>query len=121
MRFIFKTRYEQDIALAKHDGHRFWYSLLVVALFAAPWLLSEYGLAQLTFVLRDQIPNAMVLVNPLGLWLDDVGGADPFAQHPGMPSEVLFSEAGMRKQFGERETALRIQQQQPQKTLFTRR
>jgi hypothetical protein len=25
MRFIFKTRYDQDIALAKHGGHRFWY------------------------------------------------------------------------------------------------
>jgi branched-chain amino acid transport system permease protein len=51
MRFIFKTRYEQDIALAKHGGQRFWYGLLVLALAAAPWLMSEYGLAQLTFVL----------------------------------------------------------------------
>ena len=51
MRFIFKTRYEQDIALAKHGGHRFWYGLLVLLLAAAPWLMSEYGLAQLTFVL----------------------------------------------------------------------
>jgi type IV secretory pathway component VirB8 len=24
-------------------------------------------MAQITFVLRDQVPNAMVLVNPLGL------------------------------------------------------
>ncbi|HNU11097.1 MAG TPA: branched-chain amino acid ABC transporter permease [Rubrivivax sp.] len=51
MRFLFKTSYAQDIALARHEGHRFWYSLLVVLLVAAPWLLSEYGLAQLTFVL----------------------------------------------------------------------
>ena len=51
MRFIFKTRYEQDIDLAKHGGHRFWYGLLLLLLAAAPWLLSEYGLAQLTFVL----------------------------------------------------------------------
>jgi type IV secretory pathway component VirB8 len=27
----------------------------------------ETFVAQITFVLRDQIPNAMVLVNPLGL------------------------------------------------------
>jgi branched-chain amino acid transport system permease protein len=43
MRFIFKTTYEQDINLAKHGGHRFWYGLLVALLFASPWLLSEYG------------------------------------------------------------------------------
>ena len=32
MRFIFKTSYEQDIRLAKHGGHVFWYSLLCLAL-----------------------------------------------------------------------------------------
>ena len=51
MRFIFKTRYEQDIRLAKHGGHVFWYSLLMLALLAAPWAIPEYWLAQLTFVL----------------------------------------------------------------------
>ena len=51
MRFIFKTNYAQDIRLAKHGGHVFWYGLLVLALLAAPWLLPEYWLAQLTFVL----------------------------------------------------------------------
>ncbi|HSV60463.1 MAG TPA: branched-chain amino acid ABC transporter permease [Variovorax sp.] len=51
MRFIFKTSYAQDIELAKHGGHRFWYGLLVLALLAAPWVIDEYWLAQLTFVL----------------------------------------------------------------------
>lgn len=51
MRFIFKTSYEQDIRLAKHGGHVFWYAVLVLFLLAAPWLLPEYWLAQLTFVL----------------------------------------------------------------------
>ena len=51
MRFIFKTAYEQDIRLAKHEGHVFWYSVLGLFLAAAPWLLPEYWLAQLTFVL----------------------------------------------------------------------
>lgn len=50
MRFTFKTRYDQDIALARHGGHRFWYSLLMLALLAAPWVMPEYWLAQLTFV-----------------------------------------------------------------------
>ena len=51
MRFIFKTRYDQDIDLAKHGGHRFWYGLLLAALLTAPWWLESYGLAQLTFIL----------------------------------------------------------------------
>ena len=51
MRFIFKTNYAQDINLATHHGHLFWYSLLVVLLFTAPALIPEYWLAQLTFVL----------------------------------------------------------------------
>ena len=51
MRFLFKTSYDHDIALAKHAGQRFWYGALMVALLAAPWLLAEYWLAQLTFVL----------------------------------------------------------------------
>ena len=51
MRFIFKTSYDQDIDLAKHGGHRFWYSALLVALVAAPWVVSEYALSQLTFIL----------------------------------------------------------------------
>jgi len=51
MRFIFKTDYGQDINLAKHGGHVFWYSALMLLLLAAPWLFAEYWLAQLTFVL----------------------------------------------------------------------
>lgn len=51
MRFIFKTHYEQDIRLAKHGGHVFWYGLLLLALVLAPWALPEYWVAQLTFVL----------------------------------------------------------------------
>lgn len=50
MRFIFKTSYDQDIHLVRHEGQRFWYGLLFVALLAAPWLLPDYWLAQLTFV-----------------------------------------------------------------------
>jgi branched-chain amino acid transport system permease protein len=31
MRFIFKTDYAQDLKLAKHGGHVFWYGLLMPA------------------------------------------------------------------------------------------
>jgi branched-chain amino acid transport system permease protein len=50
VRFIFKTRYDQDIALFKHGGQRFWYGLLLLALLAAPALVSEYMLSQLVFI-----------------------------------------------------------------------
>lgn len=50
MRFVFKTRYDQDIDLTRHSGDRFWYALLLIALVCAPFALPEYWLAQLTFV-----------------------------------------------------------------------
>lgn len=50
MRFIFKTRYEQDIQLFKHGGSVFWYALLVVALLTAPLVLDRYLMSQATFV-----------------------------------------------------------------------
>jgi branched-chain amino acid transport system permease protein len=51
MRFIFKTDYGQDLDLIKHEGQKFWYGLLLLVMLAAPWLFTEYYLAQLTFVL----------------------------------------------------------------------
>jgi len=70
MRFIFKTNYAQDIALAKHSGHLFWYSVLVLLLVAAPWLFTEYWLAQLTFVLIYSIAalGIMLLAGFTGLF-----------------------------------------------------
>ena len=51
MRFLFKTGYEQDIRLAKHSGHVFWYGLLGILLLAAPWWAGEYVMSQLHFIL----------------------------------------------------------------------
>ncbi len=70
MRFIFKTRYDQDITLARHGGHRFWYPLLLLALITAPWWLQSYGLAQLTFILIYGVValGLMVLAGFTGLF-----------------------------------------------------
>ncbi len=62
MRFIFKTDYVQDIKLAKHGGHLFWYSALLLLLMAAPWLFAEYWLAQLTFVLIYSIAGLGIML-----------------------------------------------------------
>jgi branched-chain amino acid transport system permease protein len=51
MRFLFKTDYDQDIALFRHGGQKFWYGLLFAFLIAAPWLVSDYVLSQITFIL----------------------------------------------------------------------
>ena len=70
MRFIFKTDYAQDIRLAKHGGQVFWYSGLLVVLLMAPWVVSEYWLAQLTFILIYSIVGLglMLLAGFTGLF-----------------------------------------------------
>ena len=70
MRFIFKTDYAQDINLAKHSGHLFWYSALLLVLLAAPWIFAEYWLAQLTLVLIYSIAGLglMLLAGFTGLF-----------------------------------------------------
>jgi branched-chain amino acid transport system permease protein len=62
MRFIFKTRYEQDIALLRHGGHALWYGLLLVAMLSAPWWAGDYGLSQLSFVLIYAIAGLGLMV-----------------------------------------------------------
>ena len=70
MRFVFKTSYEQDLRLVKHEGHAFWYGLLGLVLLAAPWLMSEYLLAQLTFILIYSVVGLglMILAGFTGLF-----------------------------------------------------
>ena len=51
MRVLFKTDYNQDIRLAKHRGHIFWYGLLTVAVLLAPAVLDTYWVNELTRVL----------------------------------------------------------------------
>jgi branched-chain amino acid transport system permease protein len=70
VRFIFKTDYAQDIKLAKHGGHVFWYSALALLLLAAPWMATEYWLAQLTFVMIYAIAGLglMLLAGFTGLF-----------------------------------------------------
>jgi branched-chain amino acid transport system permease protein len=70
MRFIFKTDYAQDIRLAKHGGHVFWYSALLLALAVAPWVLPAYYLALLIQVLIYSIAGLglMLLAGFTGLF-----------------------------------------------------
>ena len=62
MRFIFKTSYEQDIRLVKHNGQAFWYGLLLLLVFTAPFWASEYWLSQLSFVLIYAVAGLGLMV-----------------------------------------------------------
>ncbi len=104
MRFIFKTAYEQDIRLAKHGGHVFWYSALMLLMAAAPWIVTEYWLAQLTFVLIYSIVGLglMLLAGFTGLF--SLGhaaflGVGAYTQaaltHVGVPFPVALLVAGL--------------------------
>lgn len=104
MRFIFKTHYEQDIQLARHGGHLFWYGLLGVGLLLSPWLLPEYWLAQLTFVLIYSVVGLglMVLVGFTGLF--SIGhaaflGVGAYTQavlsNAGVPFPLALAAAGV--------------------------
>lgn len=103
MRFIFKTRYEQDIRLAKHGGHQFWYGLLCVALLLSPLVLPEYWLAQLTFVLIYSVVGLglMLLAGFTGLF--SIGhaaflGVGAYTQavlsNAGVPFPIALAAAG---------------------------
>ena len=104
MRFVFKTDYLQDIRLAKHGGHTFWYGALLLALLAAPWLLPEYWLAQLTFVLIYSVVGLglMLLAGFTGLF--SLGhaaflGVGAYTQgaltHVGVPFPIALALSGL--------------------------
>ena len=57
------------------------------------WMAAELA------AIAPQRVSRLVLVNPIGLWLDDAVGEDPFAQHPGWPSKILFADADGRQQY----------------------
>ncbi len=46
MRFIRKTDYGQDVDLFKHNGQRFWYGLLLLALLLAPLVIDRFLLGE---------------------------------------------------------------------------
>jgi pimeloyl-ACP methyl ester carboxylesterase len=65
----------------------------VVGVSIGAWMAAELAAIAPSRVTR------LVLVNPLGIWLEEEPGEDPFAQHPGHPSEILFSDPSMRRRF----------------------
>lgn len=69
MRFVLKTNYEQDINLFLHNGQRFWYGLLMLVLFCAPFFLSTFYVGELTYLFIWVIAGSglMLLIGYTGL------------------------------------------------------
>jgi branched-chain amino acid transport system permease protein len=69
MRFLFKTNYRQDIRLFKHNGQRFWYSILLLAVLLAPLTMDEFYLGELALVYIYAIAGIglMLLVGYTGM------------------------------------------------------
>ena len=69
MRFIFKTNYRQDVDLFKHNGQRFWFALLLLAMLTAPLVLDSFYLGELTMLCIYAIAGIglMMLVGYTGL------------------------------------------------------
>lgn len=62
----------------------------VLGISIGAWMAAELA------AIFPQRVQRLVLVNPMGMWLDDAPGEDPFAQHPMKPTEVLFADLSMR-------------------------
>ncbi|MGA0266692.1 MAG: branched-chain amino acid ABC transporter permease [Lysobacterales bacterium] len=69
MRFLFKTRYHDDVRLFRHSGQWFWYSVLIGALLLAPVMASDFYLGELALVFIWAIAGIglMLLVGYTGL------------------------------------------------------
>jgi branched-chain amino acid transport system permease protein len=69
MRFLFKTDYRLDIQIFQHNGQRFWYSLLLLAVLLAPLALDDFYLGELALVYIYAIAGIglMLLVGYTGL------------------------------------------------------
>jgi branched-chain amino acid transport system permease protein len=69
MRHLFRTRYQQDFAIWRHNGDRFWYAVLAVLALAAPQILGEFYIGELGAVYIFAIAGVglMLLVGYTGL------------------------------------------------------
>lgn len=69
MRFLFRTSHSKDMAIFQHSGQVFWYGLLALALFVAPFVLDPFYLGELAQVFIYAIAGVglMLLVGYTGM------------------------------------------------------
>jgi branched-chain amino acid transport system permease protein len=86
MRVIFKTSYNQDIKLFKHNGYIFWYTLLIAGVISAPLFVDIFYIGELALIFIYAIAalSLMVLIGYTGL---------PSFGHAGFMAIGAFSQA----------------------------
>ena len=69
MRYLFRTAYKQDTALARHGGDFFWYGLLLATMIAIPMVMGEFYVGELggVFIFAVAGVGLMLLVGYTGL------------------------------------------------------
>jgi branched-chain amino acid transport system permease protein len=104
MRFIFKTDYDQDIRILKHSGYWYSYSLLLLVLAAAPFMIGTYLQSQLVFVFIYAIVGVSLLILVGFTGQASLGHAaflaigaytSAYCQQHGVPFIVYFPLAGV--------------------------
>jgi branched-chain amino acid transport system permease protein len=104
VRILFKTSYLDDIRLFQHEGQRIWYGALVVAALAAPLVLSQFYVGELTqiFVLAIAGVGLMLLIGFTGLVSLGHGAfmavgayTNTYLITKGVPFLVAFPAAGL--------------------------
>lgn len=104
MRFVFKTRYEQDLRLWRHGGDLFWYGLLLVVLLLAPLFLGRFYLGELSALLVWAVAaiGLMLLIGYTGLvslghaaFLGIGAYTNAYLLGQGVPFLISFPAAGI--------------------------
>jgi branched-chain amino acid transport system permease protein len=104
LRFVLKTKYQQDVDLFKHHGQRFWYGLLAIAVLLAPLMLDSFYVGELALVYIYAIAGIglMLLVGYTGLvslghaaFLAIGAYAHAYLMSKGLPFPVSLFVAGL--------------------------
>lgn len=104
MRFIFKTKYDQDIRLIQHSGQFWSYAALLAILVLGPFVLTTYLQSQLVFVFIYSIVGVALMILTGFTGQGSLGHAaflaigaytTAFMQARGYPFEVYFPLAAL--------------------------
>ena len=104
MRILFKTSYRDDTRLFQHEGQVFWYGALALCLLAAPLVLAEFYVGELSqiFILSIAGVGLMLLIGFTGLVSLGHGAfmaigayTNTYLIAKGVPFLVAFPAAGL--------------------------
>lgn len=104
MRFIFKTDYDQDIRIFKHSGYWYSYSILLLILAMAPFVVGNYLQSQMVFVFIYATVGVSLLILVGFTGQASLGHAaflaigaytSAYCQQHGVPFVIYFPLAGI--------------------------